>query len=330
MSEDQGVLSLMPAVCRAIALGSAAFTLLAAGAGPLVAQGKLDATYSAFVGGMPVGSGALSIEIGKREYQASGNGHVDGLMRMLSTSAGSVNAHGRVSRDHFAPEVYRASVTSGQLDYDVRMVLQAGGVKELIAEPPLLPAADRVPVNEAHRRGILDPASAVIMPVSGNGELVTPTACERTIPIFDGHQRFNLVLSFRRIDRVRAETGYAGPALVCSFGYQPIAGHRPGRFAVRYLQEQRDMEIWLAPISGTRALAPFRVSVPTSFGTVVIEAKRFVSVVAAPKATPTPTTARHAIHQPPVGVGSLGAKASRPGEESKGSAVNFVTAPATP
>jgi hypothetical protein len=170
------------------------------------------------------------------------------------------------------------------------MVIQAGGVKELIAEPPLLPAADRIPVTEAHRRGILDPASAVIMAVSGNGEVLTPPACERTISVFDGHQRFNLALSFKRMDRVRAETGYAGPALVCSITYQPIAGHRPGRFAVRYLQEQRDMEIWLAPIAGTRALAPFRISVPTSLGTVVIEAKRFL--------TTAPSPARHAINQP--------------------------------
>jgi len=263
---------------------------------------------------MPVGSGALKVEIDKREYKASGSGRVDGLLRMLSTSAGSVSARGRLSREQLAPEVYRASVTSGQLDYDVRMVLQAGGIRELIAEPPLLPAADRIPVTEAHRRGILDPASAVIMAVAGSGEVVTPTACQRTIPIFDGHQRFNLVLTFKRLDRVRAETGYSGPAVVCSIGYQPIAGHRPGRFAVRYLQEQRDMEIWLAPVAGTRVLAPFRMAVPTTLGVLLIEASRFVTV---PVAAPKPASA------------GVGASASPGTDEKPGSAVNLVTAPAT-
>lgn len=314
------VLSFMPRRVLAID-ASSAMALVIASTLPVCAQGRLEATYSGSLAGMSIGSGALSIEIGKRDYQASGNGRVDGLMRMLSTSAGSVSVQGRVSRDRPAPELYRASVNSGQLDYDVRMVLQGGAVKELIAEPPLLPAPDRIPVNEAHRRGIVDPASAVIMPVGGTDEIVSPRACERTIPIFDGHQRFNLVLAFKRMEQVRAETGYAGPAVVCSFGYRPIAGHRPGRFAVKYLQEQRDMELSLAPIAGTRVLAPFRVSVPTSLGTAVIEAKRFVSVPIGPQ---SPPPARHLIHAPPR------AQISTPHPEAnKSSPVNLVTAPAS-
>jgi hypothetical protein len=37
------------------------------------------------------------------------------------------------------------------------------------------------------------------------------------------------------------------------------------------------MEMWLAPIAGTRMLVPFRFSVPTPFGLGVLQATYFVT-----------------------------------------------------
>jgi len=49
----------------------------------------------------------------------------------------------------------------------------------------------------------------------------------------------------------------------------------------------RDAEVWLAPISGTRVLVPFRVSIPTplglgvlvSFGTAYFVSKTFLRLL---------------------------------------------------
>jgi hypothetical protein len=35
-----------------------------------------------------------------------------------------------------------------------------------------------------------------------------------------------LKLAFKRMDKMTAEKGYAGPVVVCSVNYEPIAGHR--------------------------------------------------------------------------------------------------------
>jgi hypothetical protein len=40
----------------------------------------------------------------------------------------------------------------------------------------------------------------------------------------------------------------------------------------------RDAEVWLAPISGTRVLVPFRFSMPTPLGVGLLQATEFVSV----------------------------------------------------
>jgi hypothetical protein len=71
--------------------------------------------------------------------------------------------------------------------------------------------------------------------------------------------------------------------------YQPLAGHRPGRPSIRQLADSRDMDIWFAPIAGTRFLAPFRISMPTLIGTAVLQADQFVT---APLRGGHPTAAR--------------------------------------
>ena len=38
------------------------------------------------------------------------------------------------------------------------------------------------------------------------------------------------------------------------------------------------MEIWLAPIAGTRVMVPYRMSLPTPIGIGVLEATQFVSM----------------------------------------------------
>jgi hypothetical protein len=66
----------------------------------------------------------------------------------------------------------------------------------------------------------------------------------------------------------------------------PIAGYRASTRLVKYLSEGRDMEIALAPVAGTRLLAPFRMSVMSGLANFVIEASRF-EATAAPRETQT-------------------------------------------
>jgi len=156
-------------------------------------------------------------------------------------------------------------------------VISSGTVKEFRVDPPTVTGPDRVPVTEAHRRGIADPMTASLMRVPGNGDLLAPPACQRTLAVFDGRMRYDLQLSFKRLDRVRSDKGYQGTAVVCAVRFAPIAGHVPERYAIKYLVQLRDIELWLAPIAGTRVMVPYRVSVPTPIGLGVMQATQFVS-----------------------------------------------------
>src|SRR5262249_11564896 len=146
---------------------------------------------------------------------------------------------------------------------------------------------DRVPVTNSNRQDIVDPLTALLFSAAAAGEGLSQEACRRTLPIFDGHQRYDLKLAFKRMDKMAAEKEYAGPVVVGSVNYEPIAGHRANIPLVKYLSEGREIEIALAPIAGTRLLAPFRLSVVSTLANLMIEANRFETIMApAPAGTP--------------------------------------------
>jgi membrane protein DedA with SNARE-associated domain len=76
---------------------------------------------------------------------------------------------------------------------------------------------------------------------------------------------------------VKVEKGYQGPAVVCALYFSPVSGYVPDRAAVKYLTKLRDMEVWFAPVAGTRYLMPLKVVIPTPLGTGIMQATRFVT-----------------------------------------------------
>jgi uncharacterized protein DUF3108 len=249
------------------------------------AQGKLDAHYTVTLNGLPIGRGAWVIDIGDDSFSASASGATAGLLRVFASGQGQSTARGGVSGGQLIPSSYASRIVTDDKSDEVRMVMSAGTVKELAANPPTVASPDRVPVTEAHRRGVSDPMTASLIRVPGSGDTLAPQACQRTLSIFDGRMRYDLRLAFKRLDRVRSDRGYQGVAVVCAVSFSPIAGHVPERYAIKYLVQLRDIEMWLAPIAGTRVMVPFRVSVPTPLGLGVMQATQFVSVPQPSKAT---------------------------------------------
>ena len=144
-------------------------------------------------------------------------------------------------------------------------------------EPPAEP--ERLPVTDAQRRGVYDPMTGSMLRVPGSGDPLSPDACRTGAPIFDGRMRYDLKLDFKRMETVKAEKGYHGPVVVCAIYFTPVAGYIPDRAAIKYLAAQRNMEVWFAPILGTRVLMPYKLSIPTPLGTGVLQATRFTNSI---------------------------------------------------
>jgi hypothetical protein len=261
-----------------LATGSA-LAFMAAVGDHAQAQGNLDASYTISFARIPVGEITATVVSGDSEYAISARARAGGVMKILWVDGeGSFTTRGTIKDGHPVPTNFTSKIVSNTETSDVTMALDEGSVKELAAASP--PSQDRVPVTAANRRSIIDPLTAVLFSTAAAGETLSQEACRRTLPIFDGHQRYDLKLAFKRMDEVTAEKGYAGPVVVCSVSYEPIAGHRASIPLVKYLSEGREMEIALAPIAGTRLLAPFRLSVVSMLANLTIEANRFETIMA--------------------------------------------------
>ena len=253
--------------------------LIAVGfAAPVSAQGRLDAKYEASLAGLSIGKGAWAIDIADDQFSASLTAGSAGLMKSIGSGNGTGASNGRVVSGQLLPVNYLSTINYGKKAEIIRILLAGGTIKDssIEPEPPIHP--DRIPLTDAHRRNVLDPMTGSLLRVAGTGELLGPDSCRnKTVSIFDGRMRYDLKLDYKRMENVKAEKGYQGPAAVCAVYFTPIAGYVPDRAAIKYVAAQRNMEIWFAPIAGTRVLAPFRIMIPTPVGMGLIEATEFIT-----------------------------------------------------
>jgi hypothetical protein len=268
-------------------LGLCALGFVLAAPQAAFAQGRLDAHYEATLSGIPVGRGAWTIDISDDQFSASASGGTSGLLKTFAGGTGTGSAQGRVVGGALVSTFYSASTTTSKKTETIHIVLANGNVKEygIEPEPPFDP--DRLPVTDAHRRGIYDPMTGSMLRVAGTADPLGPDACRTGAAIFDGRMRYDLKLDFKRMETVKAEKGYRGPVVVCALFFSPVAGYIPDRPVMKYLAAQRNIEIAFAPIAGTRILVPFWVKIPTPLGPAMLEATHFITTPSPPRVAKT-------------------------------------------
>jgi len=241
----------------------------------------LHARYGVTLLGLPLGKASLDGEVAGQTYKISINARLTGIASLVSSSKGAAVASGAFLRGLIVPSAYANTSANATQTRTVRVAMSGGSVKGIDISPPIDPSPERVPLTDAHTRNIVDPLSAMIMPVPGSEPIMGPAACNRTIPVYDGFTRFDVTLTYIGQRQVKAK-GYAGPVSVCAVRYTPIAGHR-NRKPVQFMAQNKDIEVWLAPVGANRVLVPFRISMATMIGHLNIEADEFS---AAAKAAP--------------------------------------------
>jgi hypothetical protein len=252
-----------------------------------VAQGKLEAHYEATLAGISVGKGAWAIDISDDQFSAAASGGTSGLLKAFAGGSGTGASQGRVVNGALVSTSYSATTTTSKKSEAIRIVLSNGNVKEYAIEPEPPVDPERLPVTEAHRRGVYDPMTGSMLRVPGNGDPLSPDACRTGAAIFDGRMRYDLKLDFKRMETVKAERGYHGPVVVCAVYFSPVAGYIPDRPVIKYLTAQRNIEIAFAPVAGTRILVPFRMVIPTPLGTAMLEATQFITQASPPRVAKT-------------------------------------------
>lgn len=265
----------MLARTRGSAIHLFACLALCTASAPAQAEARLNAHFKISMVGVSIGQLSWIVELNAGSYTTSANGKASGALSVLVNGEGRVATRGIVESDRLRPTFFSSNLTEDGEVAGLQMTFENGNVKSLRTDQAPQ-TKDRIPITEADRRGVTDPLTAMLIAAPpGEQNALVPAHCDRVLAIFDGQRRYNLILSFKRIDSLKIDVGYAGPVLVCAVMLKPIAGYRADSMLVKYVGGQRDMEIWFAPITGTGVIAPARLVMPTLIGTLEIAADRF-------------------------------------------------------
>lgn len=269
--------------------GLTAAALLAAAPGATAAspppEARITVHYSISMIGVSIGRITWAIDLGAQSYQATASGKASRAVGIFLSGEGRVATQGVFDADRAAPAFFSSNVSDDGDITGLRMTFDSGNVKALrVDDPPN--KANRIPVGDEHMRNVTDPLSAMLIPATLESPPMSPGQCNRTLPIFDGQRRYDLVLTYKRMDRLKLERGYNGPALVCAVVLHPIAGYRPDSSLVKYVGGRPGLEIWFMPIEGTPVVIPGLLKMPTGVGTLEIEAERLDRAATRPAAPP--------------------------------------------
>ena len=190
-------------------VGSA--VVLAFPQGVTAASGRVTVKYSLGLAGLPIGTASLNAVINRDTYRIDAGARIGGILALVSDGRGSGTASGRMNPSKPTSSGYALSSMSSDKLQTVRMSLASGTITKAEVSPPLAFRNDRIPVAPGDKRGVLDPLSALLMPVAGSGELTSPAACERTLNVFDGAQRFDVTLAYSRMEKIIGRDGLFRP-----------------------------------------------------------------------------------------------------------------------
>ena len=253
---------------------SAATIASALGSAPGARADVLHATYRVSLIGLPIGAANLNANLSPTSYSIEADAKLTGLARLFANAQGASTGQGAIVAGRISPATFATIAASSQMIRTIRMALAGNAVTGVDIAPPFEDRPDRVPLGPHDEQNVVDPVGAFVIPAPASGPMVSPAACNRKIPIFDGYTRFDIDLTYVG-ERTAKAKGYEGPVAVCAARYVPISGHRRDRPATKFMADNKELEVWLAPIESDRVWMPFRISARTMIGTTVVEASEF-------------------------------------------------------
>jgi hypothetical protein len=229
---------------------------------------RITANYGVYWAGLHFGDIRLDITMRSSDYEMKGDGQSSGLGELIYKWSGGTTSAGKLSKSGPQPSLYTLGYSGGDKHGDVRIAFSGGAVSEVSTSPKKRPNPKTIPVTKEQLRGVLDPMTGLLRarPNLANADL---DVCDGTIPVFDGKLRFDIVLVPKQQKQIEKKTpdGYSGPAAVCGVKFVPISGFRPGDRGINFMSSHQDqIEVWLVPLPNTGLYLPYRISVPTAFG----------------------------------------------------------------
>ncbi|KAB2912546.1 MAG: DUF3108 domain-containing protein [Hyphomicrobiaceae bacterium] len=237
------------------------------------------AVYDVNFNGFNVGTFEFQSQAEQQSYTLVGNARLSILLGAF-TWDGETRSFGLIVNQAPKPAAFSFDFKSSTKTGSTKIGFSDGAVTEIQHLPPPVAKSDTIPVREQHLKGVLDPLSAIMAISRANGA----NPCDRRVPVFDGKERFDLLLSYKSEMKVTEQqpSGQPGVAYVCRVKYLPIAGHKVDS-DTRFMAASDAIEVALRPVPSAGVFVPYQITIPTIAGSATIVSRR-VEIVTPGKA----------------------------------------------
>jgi hypothetical protein len=240
---------------------------------PEAVAATVRARYSVSYLGAPVGEVTIVNTIGPSAYEARLDAHTTGAANVAWSFVMSMKASGIVRNAAILPLSFSSS-QSGTESRTMRISLTAGDVRAAEIDPPFEGEGPLVPLTGDHKRNVVDPLSALIMPLAPGDSGLGPAACNRTLRLFTGISRSDVEFAYVKTEQLKS-SAYSGPVAACSVRYVPIAGYNPDSTMTKFMVANRGIEARLAPLQGVPLVILVSATVPLPLGTVMVDLEQY-------------------------------------------------------
>ncbi len=257
-------------------IGAGIFLALLLLSSPVSAsEDETDLHYSVYLGGLYLGSIETEVRQGKSSYKIQSAARTNAAFNWVFSWFANGETEGLVSLDKFFPRQHQHKSTWNQnvrtvsLDYE-----NTGEVKVQKTVSRKEPADKYTPIDPASLTNTIDPMTAIL---TMSNRLEKGMGCKAELPIFDGHRRYDMLLSEKpgRYFKPSRYSVFEGNAIGCKIDIVRKGGFPSNRNYERDPNANQEVVVWVgAPIENGHVV-PVRMRMDTQFGVMEMHLDRY-------------------------------------------------------
>lgn len=238
-------------------------------------EAETDLHYSVYLGGLYLGSIQTEVRQGQSRYKIESAARTNTAFNWIFNWFAKGETEGLVSLDKFLP---RQHIHKSTWNDNVRLVTmeynRSGEVSVEKTDTRAERSDELTPIDPASLANTMDPMTAIL---TMSNQLTKGQGCNARLPIFDGHRRYDLILSEKPARQFKPSrySVFEGQAIGCKVEFVRKGGFRINQESRRSLDQDQEVIVWAgAPIENGN-IVPVRLRLDTQFGVMDMHLDRY-------------------------------------------------------
>lgn len=242
---------------------------------------NLRLSYSVYLGGLHAMDGVVAFTRVGGSYKIDLRTGTKGLLRSIAPWDAEVLSKGHIRQADLRPAGSKVLTYWKDKPNAVNFTFNKNIIKATFDPPE--GDSKNAPVPKEMTHGALDPLSGVLQIMANT---TANEECQQTVPIYDGHRRFDLTLNDSGTEELDGEdySVFTGTAQRCVVDFKMLAGSRTDREGSQFWQDGTDnnnrgkfggssrppVYIFLGKVRDDLPELPVRAETSTLFGAIMV------------------------------------------------------------